>query len=85
MKTVNGYFLVRSQSSEQKSGGIFVAMSNDTKFLKCEVVMTPSGLKELGLETDPKFIYAFKDKLREVSVEGENLFLIDYKDIIAVS
>jgi len=85
MKTINGYFVVRSQSTEQKSGGIFVAMSNDSTFLKCEVVISPSGIKELGLELEPKFIYTFKDKLREISLEGENLFLVDLKDIVGIA
>lgn len=81
METVNGYYLVRSESTEQKSGGIFVAMSNDTKFLKCKIVTSP---KDKTLSENKEFIFAFKDKLREVSVDGESLYLIHADDVIGM-
>lgn len=80
MKTVNGYYVVRTESSEQKAGGIFVAMSNDTKFLKCKVVISP---KDATIGEDVEFLFAFKDKLREVSVEGETLYLLHSDDVVA--
>jgi len=81
MKTVNGYYVVRTESSEQKTGGIFVAMSNDTKFLKCKIVISP---KDSTLEGESEFLFTFKDKLREVSVDGESLHLIHENDVVAM-
>ena len=81
MKTVNGYYVVRTESSEQKTGGIFVAMSNDTKFLKCKIVISP---KDSIIEEKTEFLFTFKDKLREVTVDGDSLYLLHEDDIVAM-
>ena len=89
MKTVNGHYLVRSEKIEQKSSGIFVAMSSDSAFTKCEVIQEPRDCTALELDPllgdTPRYIYAFKEKLREVSLDGENLYLVKKEDIVGFS
>ena len=89
MKTVNGYYLVKSEKTEQKTSGIFVAMSNDSKFIKCEVVQSPRDGSELNLNEltgdNAKFIYTFKEKLKEVSLDGNSLYLVNKDDIVGFS
>ena len=87
MKTVNKYYLVEAESTEQKNGGIFIAMSHDTKFIKCKVVTSPqdSLLLKMDDNTTAEFIYSFRDKLKEVSVDGNSLLLIHEVDIVGVS
>ena len=89
MKTVNGYYLVKSEKTEQKSAGIFVAMSNDSTFIKCEVIECPRDGSNLELNEllgdNAKYIYAFKEKLKEVSVDGESFFLVRKDDIVGFS
>ena len=87
MNTVNGYYLVKTENLEQKSAGIFVAMSNESKFVKCEVLEVPQD--GTGVDTNPlisgsqKFVYTFKDKLTEISLDGKNFFLLKAEDIVA--
>lgn len=89
MKTVNGYYLVKSEKVEQKSSGIFVAMSNDSTFTKCEVIQEPRDSTALELNPllgdTPKYIYAFKEKLKEVSLDEESLYLVKKEDIVGFS
>lgn len=81
MKTVNGYYVVKSENKQQTHGSIFVAMSNESSFVRCEVVHHPDGCK---MPTS-KFIFTFKDKLVEASLDGEEFSLVREEDIVGYS
>lgn len=90
MRVVNGNYLVKLEQEEQKSSGIFVAMSNDTRFVKCKVIETPrdsSGLQlnELFGDSDQNYLYAFRDNLKEISLDGKTFHLLDKKDVVGFS
>ena len=86
MKAVNGNYLVQEESNSLKSGGIYVATSSDSEFVKCKVIFCPddcnvkkSFLKESDSVTA---VYAFKSNMRRVTLENMECYVLNNKDIV---